>query len=188
MRKPMEIPELSDTEVEALDTLYRTTRVVRLRTRVQIVLLAGEQRLSAPAIARIVRENDETVRRWLKRWVAEGIDGLQDRPMPGGPAKITDAYRARLLAVVRQRPRGLGQPYSLWTLQRLADYLAEATGLRLSDETVRVALKAGGIVLSRPQHTITRPDPEYQVKKRRSSRLVTTFQRATPSPTPTSST
>jgi len=188
MRKPMEIPELSVAEVEALDTLYRTTRVVRLRTRAQMVLLAGEQRLTAPAIARIVRENDETVRRWLRRWLAEGVAGLQDRPMPGGTAKITDAYRERLLAVVRQRPRSLGQPYSLWTLQRLADYLAEATGLRVSDETVRVALKAGGIVLSRPQHTVTSPDSEYQVKKRRSSRPVTTSRRAMPSTTPTSST
>jgi transposase len=188
MRKPLEIPALTAPEVEALDTVYRTTRVVRLRTRAQIVLLAGEQRLTAPVIARIVRENDETVRRWLRRWVAEGIAGLQDRPMPGGSAKITEAYRERLLAVVRQRPRCLGQPSSLWTLQRLADYLAEVTGLRLSDETVRVTLKAGGIVLSRPQHTVTSPDPEYQVKKRRSSRPATTFPLATPSPMPTSST
>jgi transposase len=188
MRKPLEIPELTATEAEALDGLYRTTRVVRLRTRAQIVLLAGEQRLTAPAIAPIVREDEETVRRWLKRWLAEGIAGLQDRPMPGGPAKLTDAYRERLLAVVRQRPRSLGEPYSLWTLQRLADYLAEVTGLRLSYETVRVALKAGGIVLSRPQHTVTSPDPEYQVKRRRSSRPVTTSQRATPSTMPMSST
>jgi transposase len=187
MRRPLEIPELAASEAEALDTLYRTTRVVRLRTRAQIVLLAGEQRLTAPAIARIVRENDETVRRWLRRWLAEGIAGLQDRPMPGGPAKLTDEYREQLLAVVRRRPRGLGQPYSLWTLQRLADYLAEATGLRLSYETVRVALKAGGIVLSRPQHTITSPDPEYALKKRRSKRPETTSPKATSSTTPRSS-
>jgi transposase len=173
MRKPLEIPELTATEAEALDELYRTTRVVRLRTRAQIVLLAGEQRLTAPAIAPIVREDEETVRRWLKRWLAEGIAGLQDRPMPGGPAKITDAYRERLLAVVRQRPRSLGQPYSLWTLQRLADYLAELTGIRVSYETVRVALKAGEIVLSRPQHKVSSPDPAYQVKKRRSRRPAT---------------
>jgi transposase len=162
--------------------------VVRLRTRAQIVLLAGEQRLTAPAIARIVRENDETVRRWLKRWLAEGIVGLQDRPMPGGPAKITAAYRERLLGAVRQRPRSLSQPNSLWTLQRLADDLAEVTGLRLSDETVRVTLKVGGIVLSRPQHTVTSPDPEDQVKQRRSSRPVPTSQRATSSTMPMSST
>ena len=188
MRKPLEIPELTAAEAEALDTLYRTTREVRLRTRAQIVLLAGEQRLTAPAIARMVREDEQTVRRWLKRWLAEGIAGLQDRPMPGGPAKITDAYRAQLLAAVRQRPRSLGQPYSLWTLQRLADHLAELTGLRLSYETVRVALKAGGVALRRPQHTVTSPDPEYRVKKRRSSRPATPSQRATPSTMPTSST
>jgi len=188
MRRPLEIPELTAAEAEALDTLYRTTREVRLRTRAQIVLLAGEQRLAAPAIARIVREDEQTVRRWLKRWLAEGVAGLRDRPMPGGPAKLTDAYREQLLAAVRQRPRSLGQPYSLWTLQRLADYLAELTGLRLSYETVRVALKAGGIALSRPQHTVTSPDPEYQVKKRRSSRPVTASRRATPSTMPTSST
>jgi transposase len=173
MRKPLEIPELSAAEAEALDRLYRTTRDVRLRTRAQMVLLAAEQRLAAPAIAAIVREHEETVRRWLKRWLAEGIEGLKDRPMPGGPAKLTDTYRERLLAAVRQRPRSLGQPYSLWTLQRLADYLAELTGIRVSYETVRVALKAGGVVLSRPQHTVSSPDPEYQVKKRRSSRPAT---------------
>ena len=70
-----------------------------------------------------------------------------------------------LLTAVRQRPRALGRPYSLWTLQRLADYLAELTGIRLTYETVRVALKAGGIVLSRPQHTVSSPDPDYRVKK-----------------------
>jgi transposase len=53
-------------------------------------------------------------------------------------------------------------------LQRLVDYVAERTGIRVSDETVRRALKQAGIVLSRPQHKISSPDPDYQVKKRRS--------------------
>ena len=170
MRRPLGIPELTAAEAAALDTLYRTTRDVRLRTRAQMVLLAGEQRLTAPASARIVRENEQTVRTWLKRWLAEGLEGLKDRPMPGGPAKSTAAYREQLLAAVRQRPRSLGQPYSLWTRQRLADYLAELTGIRLSYEAVRVALKAGGIVLSRPQYKVSSPDPEHQLKKRRLKR------------------
>ena len=33
----------------------------------------------APAIAKIVRENDQTIRNWLKRLMAEGIEGLKDR-------------------------------------------------------------------------------------------------------------
>jgi transposase len=167
MRKPLEIPAPTAEELAALDTLYRTTRDVRLRTRAQIVLLAAEQRLTAPAIAAIVREDDQTVRNWLKRWLAEGIEGLKDRPMPGAPPKITKGYAEQLLATVRRRPRSLEQAYSMWTLQRLADYMAEQTGIRVSGETVRKLLKAGEIVLSRPQHKITSPDPEYLVKKRR---------------------
>lgn len=71
------------------------------------------------------------------------------------------------MSAVRRPPRSLGLPCSLWTLQRLVDYLAEKTGLRVSDETVRQILKKADIVLSRPQHKISRPDPEYQVKKGR---------------------
>ena len=171
MRKPLEIPAPTAAELEALDQLYRTTKNVRLRTRAQMVLLAGEQRMTAPAIAAIVREDDQTVRNWLKRYLAEGIEGLKDRPMPGAPPKITPAYEEQVLAAVRRRPRSLGQPYSLWTLQRLADYMAEQTGIRASDETVRQLLKKGEIVLSRPQHKITSPDPDYLLKKRRVKRL-----------------
>jgi hypothetical protein len=64
MRKPLEISPLTAEELEALENLYRTTRDVRQRTRAQMVLLAGEQRLTAPAIAKSVRENDQTVRNW----------------------------------------------------------------------------------------------------------------------------
>jgi transposase len=173
MRKPLEIPPLTAEEIAALEKLYRTTKELRLRTRAQIVLLAGEQRMTAPAIAKLVREVDQTVRNWLKRWMAEGIEGLKDRPMPGPPPKSSEEYQEQVLAAVRRRPRSLGQPYSLWTLQRLSDYLAEQTGMRASYETVRQVLKAGEIVLSRPQQKVSRPDPEYLVKKRRLKRRET---------------
>jgi hypothetical protein len=54
----------------------------------------------------------------------------------------------------------------MWTLQRLADYMAEQTGIRASIETVRLVLKAGEIVLSRPQHKVSSPDPEYPARKK----------------------
>jgi transposase len=130
-------------------------------------LLAAEHGFKVPQIAAIVRESESTVLRWLKRYLAEGLEGLQDTPRPGRPAQLTEAYTAALVAAVRRRPRSFGLPFSLWTLQRLVDYLAERTGIRVSDETVRRALKQAGIVLSRPQHKISSPDPEYAVKKRR---------------------
>lgn len=168
--KAIRVPPLSAEAVAELDAVYRHTKSPRLRTRAQMVLLAGEQQLVAAQIATIVRECEETVRRWLKRYVAEGVAGLQDAPRPGAAPTVTPAWRQRLVELVRQRPRALGLSYSLWTCQRLADVLAEETGLRVSDETVRRYLAAEGIVMSRPQHTVSSPDPEYALKKRRLSR------------------
>jgi hypothetical protein len=69
---------------------------------------------------------------------------------------------------VRRRPCSLGLPFSL--CGRLGDWPTtwgradrRPGGVR---ETVRVHLKAAGIVLSRPQHTITSPEPEYVPSKK----------------------
>ena len=130
-----------------------------------MVLLSAEKGLKAEEIAQIVRESHVTVLRWLKRYLAEGGKGLLDAPRSGRSTTVTEAYRERLKEVVRRRPRSLGLEYSMWTLRRLADYLAEETGIRVSFETVRRELAKEDIVFSRPQHTISSPDPEYQVKK-----------------------
>jgi len=165
--KKLKLRELPQEEYEELKTLYDKTKDVRIKSRAQMILLGHEQNMTVQQIVEIVRESDQTVRRWIKRFNAEGINGLNDMPRPGTPKKMTSAYRDRLLDVVRRRPRTLEQSYSMWTLARLADFMAEETGLRVSTETVRRILKSGGIVLSRPQHTISSPDPEYKVKKRR---------------------
>jgi len=75
--------------------------------------------------------------------------------------------------VQQSRPRALGLPFSLWTAARLADHLAEATGLRMSVARVCRLLREGGVALSRPQHMISSPDPEYALKKGRSRRPAT---------------
>lgn len=167
MRAPIQVRDIPPEELSELETLFRQTKDVRIRERTQIILLAAEQGLTAPQICTIVRRNDQTVRNWIRRFNAEGIAGLYDAPRAGAPAKVTPMYRDRLLEVVRQRPRALDQPYSLWTLQRLADFMAEETGLRVSAATVSRILAQHDIVMSRPQHKVSSPDPEYEVKKRR---------------------
>jgi transposase len=50
-----------------------------------MVLLAAERRMTAAAIVGIVRSGEGTVRRWLSRYLAEGVEGLRDAPdkVPG---------------------------------------------------------------------------------------------------------
>ena len=174
MRPPIQVRDVSPEELKELETLFRQTKDVRLRERTQIILLAAEQHMTAPQISPIVRRNDQTVRTWIRRFNAEGISGLYDAPRSGAPAQVTAGYRDRLLEVVRQRPRALDQPYSLWTLRRLADFMAEETGLRFSAVTVSRILAKHDIVMSRPQHKVSSPDPEYETKKRRSKTSETT--------------
>jgi transposase len=171
--KKLYVPPLSEAQKVALDELYRKTEVPRVRTRAQMVLLSAEKKLKVDEIADIVRESSVTVLRWLHRYMAEGMQGLMDAPRAGRSSMLTDEFRKRLLEVVRRRPRSLGLEFSMWTLQRLADFMAEDTGIRVSTETLRRALAKEDIVFSRPQHTISSPDPEYQVKKRRLKKLET---------------
>lgn len=57
--RPLEIPIPTEKQRETLEEVYQTTRDVRLHMRVQMVLLAVEQHLSAAAIAAIVRTNED---------------------------------------------------------------------------------------------------------------------------------
>lgn len=163
--RALQMPELTEEQQIKLVAVYRSTKDGRIRTRAQIVLLAAEQHLSTPSIATIVREDAKTVRRWLKRYRDEGIEGLSDRPRAGAPSKTTKAYEEQFLEAVHRRPRSFQQAYSMWTLQRLADYLAERTTIAVSSETVRRLLVKHEIVFSQPQHTMSSPDPDYVAKK-----------------------
>lgn len=156
----------SDEEVTELRHLYHTTKDVRIRTRSQIILLAFDG-LSAPKIARIVQLDPFSVRQYMKRYLNEGTAGLADRPRSGRPRTATPEYVELAIETLRQRPRALGLPFSVWSLERLIEYLKEKTQITVSDETIRTHLRTNGISFSRPQHNVSSPDPEYLVKKKR---------------------
>ena len=103
--------------------------------------------LIAAEIADIVRADEQTVRRWLKRYQSQGLAGLYDSPRPGGPRKVTAAYLSELIEVVRQQPTTFQLPFTSWTHDRLADFMAQKTGIAVNPETVRLHLRAAGIIL-----------------------------------------
>ena len=165
------IPRSSE-HVAEVRALYHTTKDVRMRTRAQIILLAFDG-LSAPKIAKIVDLDPESVRHHMKRYRDEGIVGLPDRERSGRPRRATPEYVELAIHTLRQRPRALGLNFSVWSLERLIDYLKDKTQITVSDETIRTHLRAQGISFSRPQHKVSSPDPEYLVKKKRSKQCET---------------
>ena len=57
--------------------------------------------------------------------------------MEGNSKKATDEYITLLLKTVDQDPSDLGYDLGRWTAQRLATYLENHTGIKLSSSQVR---------------------------------------------------
>lgn len=73
---------------------------------------------------------------WVKRFNAAGLAGLHDAPRAGRPPTHSVEVRSQLIALAVQKPGTLGQPFALWTLERLQRAFEERTGMHLSDLTI----------------------------------------------------
>ncbi len=116
--KPIERTPLRHAQLAVLHGLERTTTDMGVRPRPQMILLAAEHGMSAPAIAQIVCDHAQPVRNRFKRDAVEGAAGRHEAPRPGAPRHVTPEYRTPLVAVVRVWPRRLGWPSALWPLAR----------------------------------------------------------------------
>jgi len=89
MRK-IERISISDADRERLERLVRDRNTPqKLVWRARIVLLASDG-LTAEAIAAAVSKSLLTVRRWRRRYMAKGVDGLlKDATRPPGRKPLT---------------------------------------------------------------------------------------------------
>ena len=89
-----------------------------LAQRARIVLLAADGVGTGEIVTR-TGVSKPTVIAWKKRYAAEGIGGLQDRPKPGRPPQVDEV--AVVLATLEQPPEKLGVRH--WSSRLLAGQL-----------------------------------------------------------------
>jgi transposase len=167
MRPPIFVRPLTGAERRRLEAGRRSSDAVVLR-RCQI-LLASARGERAPAIARHLGCDDQTVREAIHAFNATGLAALR----PGSRRAKTihvafDATRAeRLRALLHRSPRGFDKPTGVWTLELAAEVSFEQglTATRVSGETIRATLQRLGVRWKRAKRWITSPDPEYARKK-----------------------
>ena len=121
--------QLSDPQRQALEDGYRNGKSHAFRERCQMILLKSEKRTSAE-IASFLDCHKITVHEWVKRFEAEGIEGLKMRPGRGRRAilQVSTDLGAVRAAVIRSRQRislakaeletELQKPFSVTTLKR----------------------------------------------------------------------
>lgn len=109
--------------------------------------------------------------RWVRRFNEAGVAGLLDAERSGRPLTHDQEIRSALLDLALQKPRRLGYPFELWTLERLQIAFAERQGVHLSDSTIWTWVEAEGFRWRKQEswfHEAEKHDPEF-VEKRGSS-------------------
>jgi len=137
--------EMTADEVAAIERLARSrTEPARLVERARIVRQAGQGR-PVNAIAEDLHVAAQTVRFWVKRFNAAGLDGLADEPRSGRPATYTPEQVGEVIAAALTKPQVLGLPFGAWTLDRLAAYLHEQKGIAIKRSRIDEVLLAEGL-------------------------------------------
>jgi transposase len=72
----------------------------------------------------------DSVFRWAGVYRANGLRGLQPRPTPGRPPKLSRAQRVRLERALLKGPLATGYATDLWTLTRVAEVIQHLFGVR----------------------------------------------------------
>jgi transposase len=104
----------------------------------------------------LVFRSRDTVERVLDRFLDGGLAALARRTSAGKPLTVTPAWQAELVRVIDLDPHDVGVDSANWTTALLATYLANATGVVVTAETVRVYLHSHGYVCKRPTSTLKR--------------------------------
>ena len=125
-----------DVEIKRLAASRKES--IRLVQRAQIIALMAEdpQLAAAEAGYRAGFKSNATGLFWAKRFNEEGLAGLQDRPRPGRKPVHSQKVRSQLINLALQKPRSLGYPFELWTLERLQTAFKDRYGIHLSDSTI----------------------------------------------------
>ena len=133
--------------------------------RAQIIMHAVEERLSAPEIAARMGLCGETVRFWIKRFNARGLQGLEEDMRSGRPPTYSAEERSRVIRTALTRPAELGLPFACWTLDRLVAHLSEQ-GLGMRRSRIGEILLAEGLRWRREETWFgERVDPAFAQKR-----------------------
>jgi len=166
MNRAHELRELSADELLELQSLLRAEKTpgAHFRRCRLVWLVAGGY--SIADASRYVGLHYTTAHGWVKRFEAEGLDGLRTRPRSGRPRVYDTAAEDLIVDLATSRPRDLGLGFTTWSLSKLADHLHQSEGLPdISHETVRSILQRRGLHFLTGGTWCESTDPEFEAKK-----------------------
>lgn len=170
MAKKLTLRPVAPEEERELRALAasRTASARRVERAKILVRLLDEPELGAMEAGRRAGVSGRTGCIWVKRFNTGGLEVLEDAPRAGRPPTHPPEVRSALVSLAVQKPRSLGLPFELWTLERLQREFKQREGVHLSDSTIWTWLKEEGLHWKRQQswfHDAHRHDAEFVEKR-----------------------
>lgn len=130
------------------------------------IILALAQTPCVTATARRLGLDPDTVRKWRDRYLAHGLEGLNDAERTGRPPTIEPASRARLVVLACSLPSDNGVPYrQVWTVDSLRQCYQGLPGVQpMSNSTVSRILRRHELRPHRVRYWLHSPDPRFRDK------------------------
>ncbi len=168
MAERVRVREITNDEGNRLLRIIRrdSGSVVRWR-RAQIVLWSA-QGMDVGQIAKIAFTSEDRVREVLHNFNADGFDSLAPKYAGGRPPKFTVVERRAIKKIALGRPTDYGEPFSTWSLSKLADHLVRKGVVDdISHEGLRALLREEGVSFQVIKTWKESNDPDFEVKKNR---------------------
>lgn len=150
--------------------LKRLQAVVRRRSpehwlvqRAKIVLLS-HQGLRIRQICEALSVDDQVVRRWIKRFIDKGFDGLKDQPRRGRLPVIDQSVWQKVATIVVQLPERFGLPLARWSVREISRFLRERYGWQVSHVSISRFLRSMALQPHRVRYWLNPEDPDFDRK------------------------
>ena len=127
------------TDLPATELRRRAKIETDGRASRRMLALEGASREDA---ARLAGMDRQSLRDWVHRFNAEGIEGLRDRPHTGRPSRLTEGQMASFRAVVLRAPEIEKDGVSSWTAKDLCRIVEQRYKVSYSENGMLKLLKS----------------------------------------------
>src|SRR5438067_1803074 len=177
MAEPVRARRLTDQEGRRLQQIVRRGKHGSIRVPRAMIIMASASGTPAPAIARLVAADEDTVRDVIHAFNEKGLPALDPQWAGGRPRLISDADIQLIVTTATTRPEKLGLPFTHWSLRKLAAWLSGGSSrpVRIGRERLRQLLHQRGISFQRTRTWKESHDPDKDAKLDRIEHVTSRF-------------
>lgn len=160
--------------LQSLDVALSEAKKPKWYQRLLIIKLSATEGMSVPQLAKMFNLSDDSVRSYIHKYNASGLEALMPKSPPGRRGKITHFSKSdwgRLLEQTPNQYEKLQTDSRQWTLDLMSAYLKAYHEISVSPPAIYFALRRTGYRTGRSKLRVGSPDPEYQAKRQQLTEL-----------------